>query len=45
MNVEQQMESTHEATGHDQPKGHRRDDEAQRAAVVEAAYILEAIRK
>jgi hypothetical protein len=45
MTVEQQMERTPEATEQDEPKRLPRADEAQRAAVVEAAYILEAVRK
>jgi hypothetical protein len=45
MTVEEKVERTHESIESDEPKRITRTHEAQQAAVVEAAYILEAIRK
>ena len=45
MTVEERVERDTAAAEHHEPKGERRPSDAQQAAVVEAAYILEALRK
>ena len=45
MNVEERVEEQAVAAEQDDSHAERHPSEAQRAAVVEAAYILEALRK
>jgi hypothetical protein len=45
MNVEERVEGQTATTEQDDSHPERHPSEAQRAAVVEAAYILEALRK
>ena len=45
MTVEERVEGNTPADELDEPKAERRPSAAQQAAVVEAAYILEALRK
>jgi len=45
MNVQERVEEQTVTTEHDDSQPERHPSEAQRAAVVEAAYILEALRE